>query len=152
MSADAPQALKQARSHRDRGDTMGPLFGLAAGPAGWVIQLVVGYGVSSYACFPHDAPARQSPPPGWAGEPALLLAINIACLLLVLAGLVVSLSAWRRSQNKTPTGAAAASEVREGRTRFLAGCGVLANLGFAVAILFDTVSILGTPACWSIAP
>lgn len=112
---------------------------LAAGPAAWALQLIAGYGLSSLACFPHDRPITQSPPPGWSGEPALLMAINIACLLLALAGASLSYAGWR--------GAAG-----QGRSRFLAVCGVMSGLGFALAILFDTASILGVPACWSIAP
>ncbi|HEY7900324.1 MAG TPA: hypothetical protein VIC25_03975 [Caulobacteraceae bacterium] len=116
------------------------ILALAAGPAAWIGQLVIGYGISSYACFPATAPAQISPPPGWSGEVAGLLALNLACLILSLLGAALAFRLWRRP------GAGPAA----GRTRFLAGCGLFSGLGFALAILFDTVPILGVPACWAI--
>lgn len=112
---------------------------LAAGPAAWALQLIAGYGLSSLACFPHDKPYLSSPPPGWSGEAGLLIAINIACLLLALGGAGLAFAGWRRAAGQE-------------RSRFIALCGVMAGLGFALAILFDTAPILGVPACWSIAP
>ncbi|MGH7025692.1 MAG: hypothetical protein ACREEB_19190 [Caulobacteraceae bacterium] len=116
------------------------ILGVAAGPAAWVLQLVLGYGLASYACYPSDAPARVSPPPGWHGEAGVLLGLNLACLALALAGAALSLTLWRDS-GRGPA---------EGRARFLAMCGMFSCLGFATAILFDTVPILAVPACWSI--
>jgi hypothetical protein len=149
MSADAPA------THPPKARPAGaglPLAALAAGPAGWALQLVLGYGLSSYACFPRDTPALRSPPPGWSGEPGLLLAINLLCLALVLAGLTASAILWRRDPGRTLGDAGRAAGGGVGRTRFLAACGVISGLVFAVAVLFDTVSILGTSTCWSIAP
>jgi hypothetical protein len=128
------------------------ILGVAAGPAAWIAQLVLGYGLSGYACFRGDAPFRQTPPPGWSDEPALLMTINLVCLLLALAGAAMSFSHWRRTRGEKPGGGEHALEVGEGRTRFLAACGVLMSLGFAVAVAFDTTAILSVPTCWSIVP
>ncbi len=135
-------------SPRGGGDLILLLSALAAGPAAWAVQLVAGYGLSSLACFPHDAPAVQSPPPGWGAEHAILLSLNIVCLLVALAGLAVSFAYWRA---RSPEKAEHAPDIAAARTRFLAACGLLAGLGFAIAILFDTAAILGVPSCWSIA-
>jgi hypothetical protein len=136
--------------HRDRVG-MGWLIGaLAAGPAAWIVQLVAGYGLSSLACFPHDAPFEQSPPPGWGGEPAILLIVNGVCLLVALGGCLVSLDHWRRTRSEKAGGAHHTLEIGEGRTRFLAACGALLGAAFALAIVFDTVMIIGTPTCWSL--
>jgi hypothetical protein len=124
------------------------LSALASGPAAWSLQLVAGFGLSSLACYPHDTPYTQSPPPGWESEHAILLAINLACLLVALAGLLVSFLYWRA---KRPEKAGQVPNVSETRTRFLGACGMLAGFGFAIAILFDTAAILGVPSCWSIA-
>ncbi len=124
------------------------LSALAAGPAAWAFQLIAGYGLSSLACFPHDTPSMQSPPPGWGSEHGILLAINLVCLLVALAGVLVSFLYWRPVSAEE---AGAVVNVGEGRTRFLASCGLLAGLGFSIAILFDTAAILGVPSCWSIA-
>lgn len=114
------------------------LVAVALGPAAWITQLAVGYGLSSYACFPRDAPQESTPPPGWSGETGLLLIINLACLVISLASLTLIAGLLRSAPPKT-------------RTHFLAVCGLYAGVGFAIAILFDTWPILGVPACWSIA-
>jgi hypothetical protein len=123
------------------------LGAIGAGPAAWALQLVAGYAVSSYACFPHDAARRRAPPPGWEAEPAILLAVNLVCLALDLAAVAYCVRRLARAGgNGGPT-----LDVRRGRTRFLALCGVMAGVGFAGAILVNTANIVMVPTCWSIA-
>lgn len=110
------------------------LFGLAAGPSAWIAQLVLGYGLSAYACYPGDTPRRDLPP---SSEHGLLLGINLACLVLSAAGFAVSFSAWRRG------------ETGDGRSRFLILCGLLSTAMFSLAILFNTPSALALRLCWS---
>ena len=126
------------------------LWGLAAGPAGWVVQLVLGYGLSSYACFPRLAPFQRTPPPGWGGERWVLLGINLVCLVLIVAGGLVCLDAWRRSARAEGADAATPDlgKARASREHFLASCGLLGAGGFAFATLFNTYSLLFTAACW----
>ncbi len=126
----------------------GLLASLAASPLAWILQLVASYGVSSHACRPGDAPRLAPPAAGWGGEELGLMVLNLACLALCLSAGAASFRAWRRSGREGPGGAAAALEVGEGRTRFLALCGLLAAGGFALAILFDTAMPLLTPPCW----
>jgi len=121
------------------------LAGLAAGPAAWALQLVVGYAIASHACFPHDVPFRRSPPPGWDNEELVLLALNLACLALGVAGFFVSASQLPRAGRE-----AAKADAVVGRTQFLASCGMVACAGFCGAILVNTLTIAMTPACWSI--
>ena len=120
------------------------LFGLAAGPAGWIAQLSLGYSLSSYACFPGDAPRTSSPP---AGEHLVLLAITLACLALALTGFWVSLTGLRRSR---AAAVAAPGATGLGRSRFLAMCGLLSASVFAIAIGFDLPSTLALKLCWSL--
>ena len=122
------------------------LAALCAGPATWAVQLVAGYAVASYACFPHDVAGRQAPPPGWTAEPAILLAVNVACLALDVAGVAYCVARLRGR----PRNGREAADVRLGRTRFLAVCGVMAGLIFAGATLFNTANIVMVPTCWSI--
>jgi len=121
------------------------LVALGAGPAAWSLQLVAGYALSSYACFPHDVARRASPPPGWAAEPAILLAVNLVCLAIAVAAVAYSARQLAAAGN-----GATQRDVRQGRTRFLAFCGVMAGLGFAGAILVNTANIVMVPPCWSI--
>jgi hypothetical protein len=120
-----------------------PLAALAAGPGAWAAQLVIDYGLASHACFPGAVPLRQSPPGGWTGEPAVLLALNLACLALSVAAAAISFGTLRTVGRR-----ADGAEPR--RTRFLASCGLLSGAGFSLAVLFDTVVVLAVPACWRI--
>lgn len=126
------------------------LLGLAAGPADWIAQLLLGYGLSSYACFPRDEPLTTSPPPGWGGEHLWLVVINLVALALTLAALAF---AWRRWRDIRGAGSGDAPErLHASRSRFLAHCATLACALFAAAIVFNTVNIVATPACWDIRP
>ena len=120
---------------------------LMAGPAGWILQLVAGYAVASHACRPGDAPRSVAPSGGWSGEHIGLLILNLASLTLTLAGGAVALGEWRRARRMEP-GEGAALDVGEGRTRFLAACGILVAGAFGLAILFDTAWPFFIPPCW----
>jgi hypothetical protein len=149
MTDSVPQ--QHPSPHRGRVGLSAQLSGLAAGPAAWIAQLIVDYGLSSYACFPKDAPRLVSPPPGWAGEHLWLLAINLACLALAGAGFASAYGGWRLTRAEKRGDAHEMLEIGEGRARFLAICGMLGCGVFAAAILFDTLPILGVPACWQVA-
>ncbi len=123
---------------------MALLCALAAGPAAWSTQLIVGYGLSSRACYPNAVPLRQAPPGGWSAEPWVLLTINLACFGLALAGATAAWRQWRAARGDE----AAPAEQR--RTRFLAACALMASAGFGLAVLFDTPVILDVPTCWSL--
>ena len=151
MSQDPGQRDQHPAPHRGRVSIVASLASLIAGPAAWVAQLVIGYGLSSLACFPHDVPFQTSPPPGWANEAAILALVNGACLVIALLGLLTAFVHWRRTRGEKAGGAHHALEVGEGRTRFMAVCGMLSGFGFALAILFDTPAWLAVPACWAIA-
>jgi hypothetical protein len=134
---------------RDRRDIAALLFGLAAGPAGWIAQLLLDYGLASYACYPADRPFLQTPPPGWSAEKPVLAVIAAVCLAFVLCGLWISVLSWRRTREERPQGAHHVIEVGEGRSCFLALCGILVSTGFAVAIVASAVSLLVVPSCWT---
>jgi hypothetical protein len=147
MSQDAAKPHEHPAPHRRRVSIVASLASLIAGPAAWITQLVVGYGLSSLACFPHDVALRQSPPQGWSTEPLILGVINGVCFAIAILGGILALIHWRRTRGG---GAAQALEIGESRTRFMAACGMLSGFGFALAILFDTPAWLAVPACWSI--
>lgn len=123
-----------------------PLLALAAGPAAWATQLIAGYGASSLACFPHDAPAAAAPGPG---EHAALIVLNLACLALALSGTVLAYQGWRRAGPERPAEHNDEMPARLGRARFLGACGIVSGMIFSLAILFDTPAILTLPTCWS---
>lgn len=138
--------------HRDRVSLAALLLALATGPAAWVLQLSIDFGVAAAACQPRGVPRPAPPASGWGPEHVFLVCVNLACLALALAGGFVALTAWRRSRQERPGGAANLIEVGEGRTRFLAACAMMSAAGFAVAILFDTAWPFFVPSCWRFAP
>jgi hypothetical protein len=121
------------------------LFALAAGPAGWILQLVLDYGLSGYACYVGAGPRASVPPTGWPGERAVLLGLNLAGLALAVFGGLTAYRAWRAAR------AGRADPVRSGRTRFLALCGIFSGAGFGVAILFNTLEPFVVSSCWRVA-
>jgi hypothetical protein len=77
-----------------------------------------------------------------------LLTLNLVCLLLPLAGMAVAFLSWRATREEKPGGTASMLEMGEGRTRFLALCGLLGSALFVLATLFDSAMIIGVPTCW----
>jgi len=127
-------------SPRDRIRLEWLIGALMAGPTGWIVQLVGGYALASRACRPGDAPRLAPPAGGWGAEHLALLGLNLACLALTLFGGAVALKAWGGGGD-TPGGG------RE-RTRFLAACGLIIAVAFALAITFDTAWPFFIPSCW----
>lgn len=133
---------------QDRLDAGPELLLLALGPLLWSVQLLVGYGVASHACFPSYTPWMQSPPPGWAGLPGWLVALNLAAAAGAAAGAFVAWRRWRRLPAEIEAPARTHLETGKGRARFLTLCATLTAAGFAIAVLFNTVGILWIPSCW----
>jgi hypothetical protein len=132
--------------HRHRAPLAGQVFGLVAGPVAWGVQLVAGYGLSGHACFPGDHPVARIAL-GWGWMRAACLGLNLLALGVCVAAGLYSLSLWRATQHEAQGRARTVVDVGEGRTRFSSLCGALTSAGFALAILFNTVVILGAPAC-----
>lgn len=132
--------------HRTRVGLTILLLGLIGGPGAWIAQLLASYIVASRVCYPHDQPLH-----GIGAESALiwslLLAINVAALVIALLCASVSYRSWRATRAEQPGSTSHLLEVGEGRTRFIAVVGMLAGLGFCLAILFDTVALFVVPPC-----
>src|SRR5665213_571339 len=152
MTAASAPPRDHPAPHRHRVSPWLLLAAMAAGPFGWIVQLVVGYGWAGLACYSGHAPRLRPPPGGWGGEHAGLVALNLVCLAIALAGAALSFRNWRRVRGEKSGGARSLLETGEGRTRFLATCGVLAGLAFAVAIAFNTAEPLVIASCWRIIP
>jgi hypothetical protein len=107
--------------------------------------------LASHACRPGDAPRLTPPAGGWGGEHLLLVGVNLACLALCLAGGAVAMATWRRSHREMAREERELIGVVQGRTHFLAACGVIAAAVFALAIAFDTTLPFFVPSCWRFA-
>ena len=129
--------------HRHRVGLAALGFGLCGGPLAWAIQLNANYALVSHACFPAVAP-RVWPLPGWEGLSTVMLVINVVALVIALAALGVSWWAWRATRVEQRGGS---GQVREGRSHFLAACGLMAAAGFFVATVFNTATLIWVPQC-----
>jgi hypothetical protein len=148
VNASAKPAADHPAPLRHRVDPRWLLASVAAGPTGWILQLIAGYAISSVGC----AQARRLGEPSgaaFAGESAILIAINMVCLLIVGLGGRLSWRHWRRTRGEKGGDVHTALTIGEGRTRFIASCGVLSAIGFAIAILFNTLEPIMVRGCWT---
>jgi hypothetical protein len=77
----------------------------------------------------------------------MLWAFNAAALVAAIVGLWIAARNWSATRRERGGNSTHLIELGEGRTRFLAMCGMLAGAGFVVAILFSSVSLLLSPLC-----
>jgi hypothetical protein len=107
------------------------LFGACAAPLAWLGQMVLGYGITAYICYPADHPVK---PVADTALFAAVIAVDGIALALCAAGAWVSWSYWRRGL--------------VGRNRMLALWGLMSSLWFFVAILFNAIASF-VPPCLS---
>jgi hypothetical protein len=146
MTQTIVSAQGHPSSHRDRVGIIAALFGVFGGPFAWALQLNINYALASHACFPH-AEARSSVLPGWHGFSWALGTVDIVALGLSLAAAVISWRSWQSTREEHHGGVGTLLEAGEGRTRFLAICGLMSAFGFAAAILFNLIAVLTVPPC-----
>jgi hypothetical protein len=108
---------------------------MALAPVSFAAQVVCSYVVASVLC-------REGAPPQ-----AILLVINALAIVVAVAGFVLSVSSWRATRGEKPGGARATIDIGEGRTRFLALCGLWGSSIFLLAVLLDLTAIAAFSAC-----
>jgi hypothetical protein len=124
--------------HREKVGLVALFYGLFAAPIVWSGQLMVTYGLVGAACYPGDTPLTgPAPGLGWVWWGVLIA--DLIALALIASGGLVAYRLWR------VTGPPESHhhhliEVGEGRTRYLAICG----MGFAA--MFFLLSLTQTAA------
>lgn len=121
------------------------LFAVFGAPGAWLLQLVADYALSAEACFPNDTPLAR-PDPALAWDRPALIAINLLALAAAVLATALAAAVWRRNSRRAGSREDPV-EIARGRSRFLAGCGLLTGFGFMAAILFNTVAAIGVPQC-----
>lgn len=119
-------------------------FGLAAAPLAWAAQSIIGYALSSYGCFVGPTPR---PVPLFVETWSILLALNVAALIIAVLGGAIAYRNWRATREEQGGGSEHLVEIGEGRTRFVAMCGILSSLGFLIATVFTSSAIALAPLC-----
>jgi hypothetical protein len=119
------------------------LFGASVAPLFWLGQLMLGYGVTAYICYPgdHPEPLIQTRPLFMA-----LVAFDAVALAACAAGAVVSWRIWQRGKD-SHSERQFTVHLGEGRIRFLALWGIMSSLWFFFAILFNTIASVTVPPC-----
>ena len=118
-------------------------FGVVAGPAVWIFHLTANAVLAAHGCARGViGPATSN----WGGTRFALVGIDAVALVVALASAGASLWCWRAVRGEHG-GTGDVAQVGEGRTRFIAMCGLMTGLGFAVAILFDAFAAIMVPRC-----
>ncbi len=120
------------------------IFGASAAPVFWLGQVMLGYGVTAWACYPGDHPQTAVAPGALF---AAMIAFDAVALAACAAGAGVSWWAWRQTRHEKTGGQSVALHTGEGRTRFLALWGLMSSLWFFVAVLFNTIASVTVPSC-----
>lgn len=130
--------------HRDRTGLGLLIFGAAAAPLFWLGQVMLGYGVTAWACYPGDHPQAVATPGSLF---AAMIAFDAVALAACAAGGGVSWWAWRQTRREVEGGESFALHTGEGRTRFLALWGLMSSLWFFLAVLFNAIASVTVPPC-----
>lgn len=121
------------------------LVALLLAPLVWALQILASYGLTSLACFPRYAPLEGTQVPGMS---AIVLVGSLVALALAGVALWAALTAWRRTRGEGSGGRDGAADVGEGRTRFLALCGLIVSALFSAAIVWEAIVAIFLPHCF----
>ncbi|MEO8308806.1 MAG: hypothetical protein ABI616_12280 [Pseudomonadota bacterium] len=119
-------------------------FGLAAAPLAWALQTLTGYGLTSQPSDPGAATSHECAP---SAILPVLMTLDLAATFLCVVALFVAWRCWTATREEQYGSRAQLLEIGEGRTRFLAMCGMLVSAGFLVASLFTSLVMLISPLC-----
>jgi EAL domain-containing protein (putative c-di-GMP-specific phosphodiesterase class I) len=129
---------------RDRVSARRLWFGLLAAPAAWALAEMLLYFLSSRNCAMKSSTLAEQLTRGEA--PGVVMAA-ILSFALAAAGVIVSLGNWRRSRHEKAASEHHLAESGEGRTRFIALCGLLTSAGFVAGFVFLAAGFLVAPLC-----
>jgi hypothetical protein len=119
-------------------------FGILAAPTAWLGVQILDYGAASRFCGARSAePSAQLVR---AIEPWFLW-LTGAAFLIALVGCWVARRNWLRTRNEQSGSGHHLLKFGEGRTRFLAMCGLLISVSFCVAFLFTAAYMVVAPLC-----
>lgn len=130
-------------------------FGLAGGPAAWSVQTLVNLPVAAHGCFPRLEPLDH---PAIGNVSGIAFVVSIFAIVVCLAAVAISVRTWLRTRGEQQESAGsgrrhdagtALAETGEGRTRFMALCGMLTSLTFLVLIVVHAASIFIVSPCAS---
>jgi hypothetical protein len=119
-------------------------FGLFGAPIVWSLQLMLGYGLVAYACFPGSEPRAV---PMFGGLRSMVALVSVVALAVALAAGATAWRSWRATRREHPGDQEALLEVGEGRTRFMALAGMLVSGLFVLGVIMNTIPLFIMPLC-----
>ena len=119
-------------------------FAVVGSPVAWSLEMLVTFPLAAHACFPRDVPVLSPTTPGLLG---ILSGIAIALFVVGVLATAASVVCWWRTRNEKPGGAHQLLEVGEGRTRFIALCGLIISIGFLIALIFEAAALYLVRSC-----
>lgn len=118
--------------------------GVMIAPLAWSLHLLVCYGLAAHACFPTDVALGQ---PVWTHLRSIVSAVTTMAWLVLASGVAVAWLNWNATGEQSNDRAETLLQSGDGRSRFIALCGLLVSGCFAVALCFTTAGVFMTPDC-----
>jgi hypothetical protein len=118
--------------------------GLVAAPFAWLLDELGSYFISATECQLKGSGDVMMMVRG--SSPAYLL-LTAVTWLIALGGLWLALHNWRKTRDEHPGGGHHLLALGEGRTRFVAMCGLMASIVFTFGFLYLTLQMFAAPLC-----
>jgi hypothetical protein len=122
------------------------LLGVAVfgAPAGWLTQMLLSYGLASHACYPEWNPLGT---PIWPWLHTVLAVVALLGLMTAIVSGFIARRAWHATRSEHGGASQHLLDVGEGRSRFLAMCGLMMSVGFFTLLVFTSLTLMMVPAC-----
>jgi hypothetical protein len=119
-------------------------FGLLAAPLAWSADELFSYGAASQLCRMKASGSDQTLA---VADSPWFWGLIVVTLVIAVAGFAVALGNWRKTRDGQGSAGHHLLASGEGRSRFIAMCGVLTSGGFLVAFLFMLANLILAPLC-----
>jgi hypothetical protein len=143
-SVTATDGVDHPAPHRAKVNPFLLGFAVVGSPVAWSLEMLVSFPLAAHACFPKDVPVLSPTTPGLAG---ILTGIAIALFVVGVLATAASMVCWWRTRNEKSGGTHQLLEVGEGRTRFIALCGLIISIGFLIALIFEATALYVVRSC-----
>ena len=131
--------------HRERAPYLALAFGLLSAPLAWVLHLIVNYSIAGQSCL--GAAEKEVGTLNSRDALSTIFIVDLGTLALAVSAGYVAFELWKKTKDEKAGGAQRLIRAGEGRTRFMAMCGILTSTLFAVAIAVDALGSIVGPPC-----
>lgn len=142
MTAD-PERLAPPSSRTGPG-VVSLFAGMVIAPLAWALQMLIGYALAAHACYPTDIALAA---PLWPHLREIVGGVSVLLWLLLAVGFFIAWRNWQSTRARAVDGTERSVQSGDGRSRFMATCGLLVSALFAIVQLFTSMGILWIPAC-----